>query len=35
LNSKDILEIEKINKVSKVEIFEINANNRIKAKQYV
>ena len=35
LNSKDILEIEKINKLSKTEIFEIHANNRIKAKQYV
>jgi len=35
LNSKDILEIEKINKLSKVEIFEIHANNRIRAKQYV
>jgi hypothetical protein len=35
LNSKDILEIEKINKLAKTEIFEIKANNRIKAKQYV
>lgn len=35
LNSKDILEVEKINKLAKVDIFEIKANNRIKAKQYV
>ena len=35
LNSKDILEIEKINKLAKTEIFEIQANNRIRAKQYV
>ena len=35
LNSKDIYEVEKINKLSWVKIFEIKANNRIKAKQYV
>jgi len=35
LNSKDIFEIEKINKLSKVEILEIHANNIVKAKQYV
>jgi 5-methylcytosine-specific restriction enzyme subunit McrC len=35
LDSKDILEIEKINKLAKTEIFEIKANNRIRAKQYV
>ena len=35
LSSKDILEIEKINKLSKTQIFEIKAHNIIKAKQYV
>jgi len=35
LNSKDILEAEKLNKISKTEIFEIKANNIIRAKQYV
>ena len=35
LDSKDILEIEKINGLSKIQIFEIKAHNIIKAKQYV
>ena len=34
-DAKDILEVEKINKLSDLDIFEIKANNRIKAKQYV
>jgi len=35
LNSRDILEVEKINKINGNEIFEIKANNIIKAKQFV
>ncbi len=35
LNSKDILEIEKINNLIKTQIFEIKAHNRVKVKQYV
>ena len=35
LNSKDISEIEKLNNFLWSEIFEIKANNRIKAKQFV
>ncbi|MDD2871575.1 MAG: hypothetical protein PHS49_06305 [Candidatus Gracilibacteria bacterium] len=35
LNPKDIFEIDKINNLAKTEIFEIKANNIIKAKQYV
>lgn len=35
LNSRDILEVEKINKINGNEIFEKKANNIIKAKQFV
>jgi len=35
LDAKDIFEVEKLNKLSKTEIFEIKAGNRIRAKQYV
>jgi len=35
LNSKDILEVEKINSIAKINLFDIKANNIIKAKQYV
>lgn len=35
LNAQDILEVEKLNSLSKTEIFEIKAWNRIRAKQYV
>lgn len=35
LDAKDIFEVEKLNKISKTEIFEIKAGNRIRAKQYV
>jgi len=35
LNSKDILEVEKINSIAKINLFDIQANNVIKAKQYV
>ncbi len=35
LNAQDILEVEKLNNLSKTEIFEIKSNNRIRAKQYV